>query len=292
MDCREVRAIGDVYLDDELQVETNHALLAHLQHCYDCRAELAARRALRTTLKDAFDKDERLAPRPGFTTELRSRLQPDGRHMAVPAWRRWLPWMAAAAAMGALFASAWSLTGSRSTLTVANDPTMTSLVESAVGDHRDCALRHNPSEPPISLEEAASYDRALRRLDAAVRAPAGSLPAALDSIAAHACVWRGRRFGHVVLSYKGVITSVLVTTPEGDVMPYALSRPEKCPVPTSEFTVACFAAPQHAVFVVSELPSSETVTLAQVLAPALRDHLTRIMAAVRTMLERSRAVFL
>lgn len=278
MECRDVRAIGDAYLDDELLIETNHALLSHLQHCDDCRAELAARRAFRAALKAAVDRDERLAARAGFTTGLRHSLQAAETQFATPVWRRWVPWIAAAAAMAWLFASAWGLSRSRPAPTVAEDPTMISLVESAIGNHRDCALRHQPSEPPISLEAAAAYDTGLRRLDEAVRAPAGSLPAALNSMAAHACIWRGRRFGHVVLSYKGVITSVLVTIPGRDLTPFELKQPENCPAPTSGFAVACFAAPRHAVFVVSDLPSTETVALAQVLAPGLRHHFTRVVA--------------
>lgn len=282
MDCREVRALADAYLDDELLVETNQAVLAHLPHCGACRAELAARQALRTKLKSAFANDHRLGSRPGFTAELRNRLHPiDIR--AASAWRRRLPWMAAAT-IGVLLAIAWGLNVSRSTPRLASDVTIASLAESAVGDHRDCALRHQPSEPPISLEQAASHDATLRGLDRAVRAPTGSLPAPLDSIAAHACVWNGRRFGHVVLSYRGVIASVLVTTPDRDVERHALSPPEACPT-TSEFAVACFAAPQHAVFVVSELPPSETVTLAQVLAPGMRDHFTRALAALYALLQ-------
>lgn len=280
MECREVRALVDAYLDDELLVETNQAVLAHLSHCGACRAEMAARQALRTKLKNAVESDQRLGSRPDFSRELRNRLHSIDPH-ATSAWQRRLPWMAAATVV-ALLAIAWALAASWSTPRLANDPTVASLIESAVGDHRDCALRHQPSEPPISLDQAAAHDAALRGLDRAVTAPTGSLPAPLDSIAAHACVWKGRRFGHVVLSYKGVTTSVLVTAPERDTQPYALGLPEACPT-TSEFAVACFAAPQHAVFIVSELSSGDTVTLAQVLAPGMRDHFTRVLAALQAL---------
>jgi len=278
MECREVRALADAFLDDELLVETNHAVLAHLQHCRDCRAELAARQALRVTLKNALDTDPQLAPPNGFSAELRNRLQQSDTQAG--AWRPRLSWIAAATAV-ALLVIAWGRNASwpRSE----PDTAVASLIESAVGDHRDCALRHQPSEPPISLDQAASYDAALRNLGEAVKAPAGSLPAPLDALAAHACVWQGRRFGHVVLSYKGVVTSVLITSPDGDVRPGTLGPPEACPT-TSEFSVACFSAPQHAIFVVSRLPSSDTVAVARALAPGVRNHLTRALAALQAWL--------
>jgi hypothetical protein len=53
-----------------------------------------------------------------------------------------------------------------------------------------------------------------------------------------------------------------------------------CPA-TAEFTIACFAAPRHAVFLISELPSNDNLALAKVLAPPLQDHLARAVAAVR-----------
>jgi hypothetical protein len=59
--------------------------------------------------------------------------------------------------------------------------------------------------------------------------------------------------------------------------------PVECPT-TSEFAVACFAAPQHAIFVVSDLPSTETITLAEALAPGVRDHLSRLRALLQAFL--------
>lgn len=284
MECRDVRALLDAYLDDELLVETNHAVLTHVEQCRACQSELMARQALRTTLKKAFDGDQRFAPSAGFPAVLKNRLRPGSTGGGASAWLR-LRWVAAALVVAAL-AIQWGTETRRSPRTqrtMANEPAVSRLTDHAVGDHRDCALRHQPSEPPISLDQAASYDVALRHLDEAVRAPAGSLTVPLKHVGAHACVWNGRRFGHVVLSYKDVITSVLVTTLEHDVAPYVGVTPVPCPT-TSEFSVACFAAPQHAVFVVSELPSSETMTVAEALAPGVRSHLSRIRAFLQILL--------
>src|SRR5260370_9510591 len=56
MQCREFRDIADSYLGNELIVETNHEVISHLEHCAECRRELAARRGLRSPLRQAFLK--------------------------------------------------------------------------------------------------------------------------------------------------------------------------------------------------------------------------------------------
>ena len=60
MQCRDFREVADSYLSDELLVETNHDVIAHLETCADCRRELAARRELRTILRTSFAKAEEL----------------------------------------------------------------------------------------------------------------------------------------------------------------------------------------------------------------------------------------
>ena len=278
MQCREVRELADVYLDDELLVESNHALLAHLRTCATCEAELQARRALRAKLSRAFVNDAALAPAPAFTAGLVDRLHATATERRVPMFRRYLPWMAAAAVVVA-FAWLWGLRSGRPAR-LADDPAMTPLMESAAADHRDCALRHQPQEPPIALDRAALGDPALRGLDETVRRSATArFGSDAKQIGAHACKWGGRQFGHVVLDYRAVVVSVLVTAPESDLSPYVNAAPVGCPTQLG-FSVACFAAPQHAVFVVSELPSAETLTLTQAVAPDLRAHLSRTVAGL------------
>jgi anti-sigma factor RsiW len=54
MQCREFREIADSYLSNELMVETNPRVIAHLEQCAECRQELKARRELRGKLREAF----------------------------------------------------------------------------------------------------------------------------------------------------------------------------------------------------------------------------------------------
>lgn len=276
MECREVRALADPYLDDELLVETNHALLAHLRTCPACRTEVQAREMARAALKQAFANDPSRSASAAFKASLTNHLRAGAGRVSGRSPLRYFPWIAAAALLA--MAIVWSVQQGRSTQ-LADDPAMAPLIESAVGDHVDCALRQQPSAPPVPLDQA-TYDGALRGLDGAVRSSASGLPSPPRELGAHACIWKGRRFGHVVLSYRSEVVSVLVTQPEGSVARHAAAEPSQCPT-TAEFSVACFASPEHAVFVVSALPAAESVSLAQALAPTLREHLSRRQAASR-----------
>ena len=100
--------------------------------------------------------------------------------------------------------------GSRSNLVNA------ALTESVIGDHRDCALSHRLEEKPISLDDAGrKYDRAYINLVSAVMSE-GMLPVGVQLVAGHSCVFKGKRFGHVILKYHDQLISVLVTKQSGD----------------------------------------------------------------------------
>ena len=74
MECRDFREVADSYLSDELLVETNHDMIAHLEACADCRRELAARRELRFTLRSSFANAEELRIDEQFAAGLRTDL--------------------------------------------------------------------------------------------------------------------------------------------------------------------------------------------------------------------------
>src|SRR5258705_10583993 len=110
MQCREFRDIADSYLGNELIVETNAEVIAHLEHCAECRCELAARRELRSQLREAFIK----APENQMSEEFGQRLsaglheQAFGRSVTPLSRRGWHPsvtlrrtsWLAAAPCLG------------------------------------------------------------------------------------------------------------------------------------------------------------------------------------------------
>ena len=49
MERREVRRLADAFISEQLLVEMSHAIVAHLEQCSSCRAEIDGQRRLRTT---------------------------------------------------------------------------------------------------------------------------------------------------------------------------------------------------------------------------------------------------
>jgi len=309
MQCRDFREIADSYLSDELLVETNHEVLNHLEACADCRRELAARREVRSRLRGAFANAPELRISDECAARLRAQLQ------AAARGEEWMPafsrgaWLAAIAACLLIVATLGLVAIQRpasvpSVATIepkrgnANDTetgraqppdartavntVMAGMTSIAAGDHRNCAVEHRLEEEPISLEEAGQrYDPAYISLAEAVTARLGS-SSEIEFVAAHSCVFEGRRFGHVVLKHRGRLVSLLVTDLARPVSPTgqatAEPNPQRQVISCSEaegYQVSCFETARHAVFIVSELSETDNLAVARVLAPSVAKHLAR-----------------
>jgi predicted anti-sigma-YlaC factor YlaD len=256
MRCREVRDLVDSFLSEQLLVETNHDIVRHLETCPDCRADVAARRELRGKIRSAFSLSSELAPRPEFSAQMATALRSERNSLS----RRSLlkSWWALAA--GAVLAAGGSLlvrgSGSRTRLAA--------LARDAVGDHQNCAIAFNLAERPIKLDEAGRlYGGAYAAL-ASFEPPAVDGP--LSVLERHACVYQGRRFGHVVLRYRGGVASLLVT--EADPPPAPELEPD-----AGRFRVAALPAGRYLGFVVTDVDRGQTLSLAQALADPLAQHL-------------------
>jgi anti-sigma factor RsiW len=206
MQCHEVRDLADAFIADELLVETNQEILRHLESCPDCRAEIAARRALRSRLKSAFAAAADLAPREEWLSEVRTRLQVESQS-ARRSWNSPATWLALAATVVlAAGLGLFTLAGSRGAAG------LLALARSAVGDHRNCAVRFNLAEKPIPLSQAAEqYDPMYRVFEATPAASVSGRNGTIEVLERHACVFEGRRFAHVVMKYQGELVSLLVT---------------------------------------------------------------------------------
>jgi anti-sigma factor RsiW len=317
MQCREFRELADSYLGGELLVETNHEVLTHLGACAVCRRELAARRELRARLRDSFGRAPELQPTEEFAAALRARLRPAADHAAPPVYTRpaWLA-LAACLALAGVAALAFVVTRERTAAPASAgrgpvsdvarpDNTAApltpgdalplvaaSLSESAAGDHRDCALRHSLEEKPVPLaEEGRARNPAYLRL-VAEALPAEFLRAhGLELVGAHACVFQGRRFAHVILKSRGRTVSLLITkvehAPDDATRARAGDAPKggprdatagphvnACP-PAGGFNIFCFETRRHAVFVVSDLAEAETRAVAVALAPPVHAHVAK-----------------
>jgi anti-sigma factor RsiW len=256
MECRDVRQLADSFLSEQLLVETNHELLKHLETCPDCRREIAGRRALRDKLRAAFVHAEDLAPRPEFAAQLRTMLRASQpgitRRSVLQSW-----WTIAAGlaltAGGGLFVRNAS---PRSRLAT--------LAREAAGDHRSCAVKFALAERPIRLEDAGRRFGAPYTALATFEAPA--VDGTLEVLERHACVYQGRRFGHIVFRYRSVLTSLLVT----DAPPPSAPELEHSDVGPA---VASLPAGRFVGFVVADLDRQDLLHLAQTLTEPLSRHL-------------------
>lgn len=319
MQCDQFREIADSYLGSELIVETNHAVISHLERCAGCRAELAARRELRTKLQKAFIN----APENQMRQEFADRLSAQLRNRALGrrsnsmiqprAWRsaiagRRTSWLALAAGLllvtgVGLVAVRHRISSQRGAPEVSGyapkqnyapelNPGMpvnlveTELAKSAVGDHRDCAVHFRLAEKPIDLEVAGrKYDPVYVNLTKAVLTELDGAPVGAELVESHSCVFEGRRFAHIVLRYHGRLVSFLVTETGGAGETGGAAQPtlaQQQVIACSQFDgyqVSCFQTARHAVFVVSDLPEGENLALARALAPSVYAHITRTESA-------------
>lgn len=256
MECRDVRLLADSFLTEQLLVETTHELVRHLETCPDCRADIASRRAMRARLRGAIERAGSLTPREAFAAELSAKLRPQ----APPLSRRTLlrsGWALAAGlvlAAGGLFVRE---SRSRSRLVA--------LARLAAGDHRNCAVEFHLEERPIPMAEAGRRYGAPYAGLAAFELP--TTAGRLDIVDRHACVYQGRRFGHLVVRYQGALTSVLVT--EGVAPASAQLEPRD-----GNLAVASLPAGRFVGFVVADLDATHVLTLARALEEPLSQHLS------------------
>jgi hypothetical protein len=269
MNCRDVRELADSFLCEELLTETNHEILRHLDTCPSCRAELDGRRRLRATLRAAFDRAPALQPQAEFAHRLRERLREaeahDQRSWTLP--RRWMA-LAAGVLLAAGLAAVVLL--NRSTTSAEH------LAQDAIGDHQNCALKFRLVRTPIPLEEAARrFDSAYRLLLKAppddFSAPGG--PARV--VDRHSCAYGTRRFGHVVMQYRGHVVSLLMTAndrPDGaaevvDAIPHLIGHP------MNGLSVVSVNGSHHEIMLVSDLGEADLTNLSTAISVPLAHRL-------------------
>ncbi len=274
MNCRDVREVADSFLSEELLTETNHEILRHLETCPSCRAEVDGRRRLRDALRVAFDRAPDLQPRAGFGDRLRERLrEAPARHPRTR--RRAFQWLAVAACA--------TLAAGLGAAVFMNRPvkTVDALANDARGDHWNCALKNRVLRHPVPLEEAAQrFDSAYRLLLTAPPDDIETAGGAAHVVDRHSCAYAGRRFGHVILDYRGHVVSLLVTDAGDDaagVDVHADLAPQLRGRPVNGLSVVSVRGSRHAVLLVSDMDEREltqlsttvSVPLARQLASAL-----------------------
>ena len=271
MACADRSIALDTHLDGELSGDGLRDLGEHLEQCDACRTELEARQVLRQTLRGAFLRSASLGPTEAFLARTRAMTLAEEKRTRQPQWAGVGNWLGVAAAFLLVAGLAWlvdSLPRAPS-LSVA----MSGISAHAAGDHRNCALHFALEEKPISLDEAARlYEPGYRGLREAVATASPIADGQVQLVEAHACVFRGRRFAHIVLRRGGRVVSLLVTPTRQDGIAGKLTDVSACPA-SGDLKVACTTAGGYAVFVVSDMPDADNLALARLLVPAVRAHL-------------------
>lgn len=298
LDCRNLKELLDSYLCDELSVETNHAVLRHVEQCAACRAEMAARRNLRETMQRAgtqlrLSDESRMRLREALRAEmLRPQLVEDetpapAREITIPARREsffkslfvWPPSMPLAATLmliAALSVAGWFLFRPEATSAA---QLSAALWREAVGDHGYCAVQFAHEEGPVQMAESAtSYDPAYAGLDRIAEVGAQGLKLR----AAHVCSFAGRSFAHLVYTRDGELISLLVTernasamksgaVPDDDGLRAGLQQAIQ-----NDLKVSACQTRRHIVLVVSRLSEKENRMLAERIALPVSRHLRSV----------------
>jgi anti-sigma factor RsiW len=143
MQCDDSRRVADAFLSGALDPETGLAVKQHLESCSDCRADMAARRAVRDRLRRAFDASDTLRPRPELAAGLRARLHPpQGRWSRRSVLQSW--WALAAGAVLAV-------SGTVLVRQQKERSRVAALAQVAAGDHQNCAVTFRLAEQPIPM---------------------------------------------------------------------------------------------------------------------------------------------
>lgn len=183
-DCHRVRALLDVYLDDEASAETNAVVQEHAGRCASCAAALQSARTLRTALREALATDR--AP-DRLHARVRAALVPASSRLTTLV-RTWLV-PASAAAVVLLIA-------------LRGDVPDAAAVDAAVAEHVACALDRRGTTVTAGSAPASIFpwvpdpERRVRILDA------------------HAC-GRDGEYRHLVVERDGTRASILITEVAG-----------------------------------------------------------------------------
>jgi hypothetical protein len=251
--------------------------------------DAAAREAEQTALEHEYEPESRRGRR--WTRPFR--------WMRDKVWstgtgRRWAiatVLLLAAGVGGAIVSQAWGpfsdeLIATRSPTGTPTGRALMEVAPFAAGDHRECALQGRP-ESWVALDEAGRrFDPVYAGLADVVRRDRTTTKriSIADVVDGHSCVFQGRRFGHVMLKHSGRLVSVLVTNFSMAQKSTGLARltgrdgtrrVAACSQ-NADFRVACFRAPHHAVFVVSDLGEQDNLALARSVAPSLQQHLATL----------------
>jgi hypothetical protein len=155
-------------------------------------------------------------------------------------------------------------------------PPADTLARDAIGDHQSCALMDRMVRMPVPLEQAAQqFDGAYQLLRTAPPDGMSTSGGPIHVVDRHSCSYGARRFGHVIMDYKGRVVSLLMTANEiepgvalpPDAVPHVIGRP------MNGLSVVSVAGSHHAFLLVGDLGSAELTQLSAAVSVPLAQRL-------------------
>ena len=272
MQCREFREVSESYISDELLVETNHQINHHLEHCPGCRADFAARRALRKRVSLAGRNAVDFQINPIYNNKLEYALRDEAMRSGFWAKLRQSPKILIPVLAVLVFAFGLGIVywgnGDSGGIIAGNSLTqgLAELARFASGNHKDCGLEKLGMWEEMSKsdypEKAAYSQKILAPLKA-------KYSVTLEMLSVHDCEYQGKQFTHVVLRNGSNIVSVffdksdVMSSPGDSRMGPIMSDVE------DGFQIASFAKDTQAIFVVSDLPETENLNVARSISYSL-----------------------
>jgi anti-sigma factor RsiW len=259
----------DLYLDNELLIETSHSLLHHLGSCPDCIAESERRLEVRSLLKamSTLDDDYQRDTEHVLRRRIEAALQKEQR------WRltanvRWA--LLAASLILVIGLAYWRITSvTKPTISSAiNIPTssaetsVASFDRDAVGNHQACALTY----PASWTYDRQRIVRELTPRFASLIDAVGRNHSSYQLIEGHICSFQTRQYAHLIFRGNGHTVSVFIEQHEPITKPVH-TPDEIAQTQYTSYEVASVDTELHRIYLVSDLTSDENVALAKQLFP-------------------------
>ncbi|MBI3652875.1 MAG: zf-HC2 domain-containing protein [Acidobacteria bacterium] len=276
-ECKKLRPYLDSYVNNELLVETNHAVLKHLQECGDCLLALDSRLRVKGALQVAVCKD--VAP-----SELQYRIQRELRKSKAAPFLGWRNWMLVVAVAVIVMIGSWGLfTAIQNNKVAASESAKRQnarVLHVGLGDHVHCAVERKFADEPFT--EAEMSAKLGSEFSGLVQLLKDHVPGDYQVVTGHRCTFQQREFVHFILRHQEKMMSLVLTQKNGEAFSTAtigdVLQASGVTLHTGRlenYEVAGFATGDYLAFVVSNLDKSESDKIAADLAPALRQYLAQ-----------------
>jgi hypothetical protein len=273
MKCQDFQELIDSYLCDELLTETNHEVLRHLEQCANCRSVIEERRIFRARLRSAVQNCEEHK----ICEKFKANLQNSLRQSILPRTQAKKSFFTANYSWAAVAASflivavlgIWFF--QKSNVNVPTDIAKTdenyqsaSLQKVALGDHKNCAVKHNLKETPVEINLSSPQYASLKE---GVLIPLKKEFGSCEFVESHICKYEGYSFTHLVFDYEGKTMSILMLDLKDN---KSLENKYIDKLSDEGYQIAHFYVDKKAVFVISDLPEQKNTAAAEVLETPLR----------------------